>query len=186
MDYIIEKDKQLLLFLHHLGSEKWDFLWLCITNKWFSIPVYALLLGLCLFRFKAKRTFIILIFIGLMILCCDQLANVFKHGFQRLRPCHDPEIINSIRKVICGGSYGYFSAHAANSFALATFFFQLLKPYYKGIYALFIWAILVSYSRIYLAVHFPGDVITGAFFGVIFGILFFKLHLIAVKKFLKE
>ena len=111
-----------------------------------------------------------------MILFTDQTTNFFKYSFSRLRPCHEEDLIGIIRllKSNCGGLYGYFSAHASNSFALASFFSMLYRK--NGIKIpifLISVAVLVSYSRIYIGVHYPFDVISGAFFGILSGYLFY-------------
>ena len=126
-----------------------------------------------------------LIAIALMITCTDQLANFFKYGIGRFRPCHDEEISGVMRlvKSYCGGKYGYFSAHAASSFALASFFTVLLKSKLKVLVLfLLLWALLVSYSRIYIGVHFPLDVLTGLTIGCFLGWVFAKLFIFATLK----
>ncbi len=114
LEYLIEKDKELLLFLNGLGSTQWDSFWLFISHKLSALPLYALLLFFCFKYFQWKKTVYILICVALMVAATDQLANLFKYGFERLRPCHDETLISQMRLVICGGKYGYFSAHAAN------------------------------------------------------------------------
>ena len=93
-------------------------------------------------------------------------------------PCHDQEINSYIRivKQGCGGLFGFFSSHAANSFGLATFFYLTLKNYSNLFKYLFLWALIVSYSRIYVGVHFPLDIFFGTTFGIIIGILTFKFY----------
>lgn len=185
LDTLLQNDKELFLFLNNLGGSTWDGFWLFITDKLSSIPVYILLLLLFYKQFGLKRTLLILTFIALMILSTDQLANFFKYGVQRLRPCYDAAVNESMRLVkdSCGGKFGYFSAHAANSFAIAIFFNTLLKSKYIGIRIfLIVWALFVAYSRIYIGVHFPFDVLSGVLIGSLFGWLFAKLTIFTIHK----
>ena len=122
---------------------------------------------------------------GLMIAASDQTANVFKYGFQRYRPCHNLDLQGTIHLVkgICGGKYGFFSAHAANHFAIATFTTIFLsKKYRKSGVILFFWAAFVAYTRIYLGAHYPSDIFVGALFGVLYGSIFGSLVLLLNKK----
>ncbi|NAS29790.1 phosphatase PAP2 family protein [Flavobacteriaceae bacterium R38] len=179
LEQLIEYDKELFLFLNNLGVAFWDPFWLFMSDKWGAIPLYATLLILSFKKVGWKSTLLILVMVALMITAADQLANAFKYGFERLRPCHDETILDKVRlvKSRCGGKFGYFSAHAANSFTAVTFFSLLLKPYIKWFPLLLVtWGLLVSYSRIYLGVHYPIDIITGMSFGLIIGWTFFKLR----------
>lgn len=185
LEQLIQLDKELFLFLNGLGVENWDGFWLFITNKWSAIPLYLILLILSYKNLGVKKTLILLVTIALLITVTDQLANFFKYGLQRLRPCHDDEVNQLMRlvKTYCGGKYGYFSAHAASSFAVATFFSLLFKTKVKYMgFVLIIWALLVGYSRIYIGVHFPLDVITGIGVGLLFGWLFVQLYIFAIQK----
>ncbi|MGI9551061.1 MAG: phosphatase PAP2 family protein [Aurantibacter sp.] len=188
LETLLEYDRELFLFLNNLGGSGWDDFWLFVTNKWSSIPVYLLLLLLSLKQFGPKRTLMVLMVVTLMILSTDQLANFIKYGVQRLRPCFDTDVNELMRQVkdACEnrGRFGYFSAHAANSFAVAIFFTGLLRSMYAqiGIF-LIVWAIFIAYSRIYIGVHFPLDVLSGMLIGALFGWLFAKLTIFAVHKF---
>ena len=185
LEQLLQYDKDLFLFLNGMGTPGWDGFWMFMTKTRNSFPLYALLLYLPYKNFGWKKTGIILVAVALMITCTDQLSNFFKYGIGRLRPCYDPEIGEAMRLVkgYCGGKFGYFSAHAANSFAPAIFFTVLFhgKVKYLGI-VLLIWAGIVAYSRIYIGVHFPLDVFTGALIGVLFGWLFAKLAIFAFQK----
>ncbi|MGS2763969.1 phosphatase PAP2 family protein [Sinomicrobium sp. M5D2P9] len=187
LDKIIEYDRELFLFLNNLGTTGWDGFWLFITDKYASIPLYLVLLFMCVRKFGWKPTVLVLIATALMIAFTDQLANIFKYGFERLRPCHNPLLADKMRVVKCGGKFGYFSAHAASTFAVATLFSLLLQKHYRSLTAiLLVWALVVSYSRIYLGVHFPLDIATGIVFGLLAGCLFFLLLRFASRKVLKE
>ncbi len=183
---LIELDHQVFLYLNNLGTETWDWFWLILSDKWAAIPLYALLVFLLFKKLGWKTTAIGLVFVTLLITSTDQLANVFKDGFQRVRPCEEEGVMEYARLVAghCGG-YGYFSAHASNSFGVAIFLGLLFKKYYqKMIWFLLAWAVLVAYSRVYLGVHYPGDIITGALIGSVFGYIYARLFLLLKSKFL--
>jgi len=186
MEEIIHLDEQLFLYLNGLGSAYWDGFWMFLTNsKVTAIPLYALLLYLSYRFFGLKGSLVIIIAVALLITCTDQLSNFFKYGVKRLRPCHDPDISGLMRlvKSYCGGQYAYFSAHAANSFAVVTFFsFHLHKHLRFAWFFLMVWALLVAYSRIYIGVHFPLDIVTGLLVGLLFGWLFHRLAIFANDK----
>ncbi|MEO9894708.1 phosphatase PAP2 family protein [Aurantibacter sp.] len=180
METILQFDKDLFLFLNNLGNSNWDNFWVFVTNKLNSIPIYLVLLFLTYRQFGIKKTLFVLVAVALMILCVDQLANFFKYGIKRLRPCFDSDVNMIMRQVLDSclhrGQFGYFSAHAANSFAVAIFFSSILKTNRKAVVIfILIWASLVAYSRIYIGVHFPLDVFTGIFLGALFGWIFSKL-----------
>lgn len=174
IDTLAQLDKEIFLYLNNLGNPSWDQFWLVVTNKFASIPLYLGLLFL-LYKFLSLREFLIVIgSIVLLIVCTDQTANFFKDNFQRLRPCNLPYEDRSVARC---GKFGFFSAHAASSMALAIFIGFSLKTYNKYILpGLLIWSLMLGYSRIYLGVHYPGDVVVGLGFGVFYGLLFFYLN----------
>jgi undecaprenyl-diphosphatase len=178
MEQLVEIDQELFLFLNNLGNSTWDPFWNLVTDKFSSIPFYALLLYLLYRSYGLKRAFLTLVLVALLITCTDQLANLFKHAFERARPCRQEGIMEYARYVaVRCGRYGYFSAHAASSAALTVFMGLLLRPFWKGIFAVLIgWAFLVSYSRIYVGVHYPGDILTGWVIGIILGWLFYRFE----------
>lgn len=186
METLIELDKSLFLFLNNLGTPFFDQLWLVITNKWSSIPLYMLFMYLLYKNFGLQKTIITLVVVALMITISDQLSYAVKHAVMRSRPCGDESLQGLGRFITRCGSYGYFSGHATSSFALAIFLGLTLRQYYRYIFGLLIlWAFVVSYSRIYVGVHFPGDVLTGMIVGTLIGIACYKLNKFAKQKFEK-
>ena len=185
LDLIIEYDQKLFVWLNNLGNKYFDWFWMLLTNKLFNFLVYSIALIYLFKKIKIKSFISMILFLLILILISDQTSNLFKNYFERLRPCHDEQIFNFMRLVknSCGGLYSFFSAHASNSFALASFFFFV---YYKiierKIILFFILASLVSYSRVYIGVHYPLDIIIGAFFGLTYGFVLFKFWEIRFKK----
>ena len=180
LEELLNLDRELFLYLNGLGTPIWDDFWIYLsrTLSFITIPIYMLAIFLSYRIFGTKNTLIILGATTLLLLTTEQLSVLFKQNIGRLRPCHD-NIIKEIYRNVgnhCGGQYSYFSAHAANSSAFAVFFGNLLSKKFRGLfYFLLFWSLLVSYSRIYIGVHFPLDVITGLFFGILLGYLFSTL-----------
>src|SRR5690606_440073 len=120
LEEILKYDTELFLFLNNLGNASWDSFWLFVTDKWSSIPIYAILLYLVFKNYGLKGTLVIVVCVALMITATDQIANLFKYGIERPRPCRVEELKNAMRYVADGcGRFGYFSAHAASSMAAA-------------------------------------------------------------------
>lgn len=167
-------DSQLFLFLNGLHTEWLDTVMVAITEMWLWIPLYILLLYM-VFKQYGKRGWWVLLAVAVLILCSDQLsAHVCKPLFQRLRPCFNPDLEGLVHlpKGLSGGRYGFVSSHAANTFAVATFLTAVLRKSYRSIgWWLFAWALVSSYSRIYIGVHYPGDILAGAVLGVLIGLI---------------
>jgi len=178
IDQLIQYDKELFLFLNNLGTSNYDNLWLIITNKLTFIPLYAVLLYFVYKHLGLKPLLLLILVIAAMITFTDQVTNLFKDGFERLRPCREDGVKEFMRFIAprCG-KYGFFSGHSSNSMAAAVFAGLLLRPYYKKlIFILLFWSALVAYSRIYVGVHYPLDIICGMTFGAITGFGFYKLQ----------
>jgi undecaprenyl-diphosphatase len=183
MEEIILEDKQAMIFLNNLGSSTFDPFWILVSEKWFWIPLYVIFLYFLYKNFNKKSLFYILLFVALGITASDQIANIFKFGFERLRPCHDPSLEGLLRKVKYGGKFGFYSAHSSNSFFVATYLTILLGKKIKQLpYFLFVWAAIVAYSRVYLGMHFPGDIIVGAIMGILLALFFGTLAKKVIKK----
>jgi undecaprenyl-diphosphatase len=159
-------DTQLFLFLNGLHSPFWDRVMWFVSGKVQWLPLYVGLLILLIYRFRWK-TLWILLGVAVLITMSDQASvHLCKNVFERLRPCHQYDLSGLVHLVndYCGGQYGFVSGHASNAFALAVFTGLFMQNRYFWAGMLF-WAALVGYSRIYLGVHFPGDIIGGAMLG---------------------
>lgn len=173
IEEIISRDRALFLYLNNLGSSEFDFFWIFVSGKFSWLPLYAGLLFLLYQNYNRKQLLYILICLAVGVLVSDQLSNIFKFGFERLRPCHDEALQPYMRIVECGGKFGFYSSHASNTFLLAGFLGSLLGKKYKFLlFFLLIWAGLVAYSRVYLGVHFPLDILVGAIIGFLIGKIF--------------
>jgi undecaprenyl-diphosphatase len=176
LDKIVALDKELFVFLNGLGSTPYDGLWLLITKQIYWTPFFLVVFYLLFKKIGWKNFFIAIVFIALLILLCDQTANLFKNTFERLRPCNDFQIKDSIRIVKHSDSFSFFSGHATNSMATTVFMFFIIKKYYKYAFLLFLFPLIFAYSRIYLGLHFPSDILTGYLFGASFGFVFYLLY----------
>lgn len=183
MEELIQLDKDLLIYLNNLGSEQWDGLWLIITKQIYWSPIFLIILYFIVKKIGWKQFGYLVIFITLLIVATDQLTNLFKYNFERLRPCNDPTLDGEIREVLVRKSFSYFSGHASNSMATMTFVFLLLRKSYRYAFLVFIFPLIFAYSRIYLGLHFPGDILTGYLFGLFTGTLFYRIYKIFQAKY---
>lgn len=184
IERLIHWDHEVFRFLNGMHNDFWDFVMYWISDKYIWIPLYAFFIFLLAKAYKS-RIWIILIFVALTITISDQISvHWFKEVFQRLRPCHEPALADMVHivKGKCGGKYSFVSSHAVNTFALAFFLIQLLGRRIKMFVPLIIiWASIIGYSRVYLGVHYPGDVIAGALVGMLVGYIMGKLCMIFLK-----
>jgi undecaprenyl-diphosphatase len=183
IEQLVQWDIAFFLSLNSWHSPFWDQVMWFISAKESWYPVYAVLLFL-IFRKQKYYGFVTLVFIALLITLADQLSvHAFKEVFARLRPCHTPELQGLVHTVNdkCGGQYGFVSSHASNFFALATFLSFYFQRRYLSILFLVL-AAIVGYSRIYLGVHFPLDVICGGLLGVVVGVLVNALYQYTLKR----
>ena len=179
LEFLLNLDSEVFIFLNGLHNSFFDTVMYWVSDKYFWVPFYGFLVYLLYRHYGLKKAAIL----TLLIIITFGLANTlsveaFKNVFQRPRPCHNPDFDGLIHLVNdhCGGKWGFVSSHASNVFGLATmvFFFLSKRIKYIGI-GIFLWAGLISYSRIYLGVHYPLDIIGGGILGVSIGLLVFGI-----------
>ncbi len=182
LDKIIQFDKELFIYLNGLGSEKWDFFWMILTNQFSWIPLFLLFLILIYKSYGWKKLLVFLVIIALLVTFSDQFVNFIKNYFERLRPNRDPSINEMIRIVKNSAGFSFVSGHATSSMAVTLFLYLTLKNHFKYTLLFFTWPLVFAYSRIYVGVHFPMDIFCGTLLGFIIGYLFYGLSLKILQK----
>ncbi|MGE5316822.1 MAG: phosphatase PAP2 family protein [Chloroflexota bacterium] len=180
LEFLLKLDRQFFLAINGWHSPFFDEIMYVLSQKLVWAPLYAILLIMLWLVYRRNFWYIVPLII-LLVTLTDQVSVVlFKDIFHRLRPCHEPSLEGMVQLVRgqCGGKFGFISSHAANTFGVAIFAGSLLKVRFKLVLPVLIfWASIVCYSRVYLGVHYPGDVIVGALVGSISGyfiLLLFK------------
>lgn len=168
IDFLNQLDNQIFLFFNSFHNDFFDRVMWILTGKMIWLPLYIALFAVLLRTFKLRTVIVYSVAIALTIALADQIcSSVLRPMFERMRPSNPDNPISSMVHIVNGyhgGSYGFPSCHAANSFALATIITLMLRSRLAGI-LLFSWALLNSYTRIYLGVHYPGDILVGASVG---------------------
>lgn len=179
-------DQQLFLFLNSLNSPFCDQVMHAISGRVIWVPLYlAILIYLGI---KNKRKFlIILLFIILAATLSDQLSVLMKNLVQRLRPCNEPALQGLVHLFNgeCGGKFSFVSSHATNSFDVAMLSLLFIRKRWFTV-SIIIWAAVVGYSRVYLGVHYPGDVIFGSLLGVLIGWGIYNLYILTDNRILQH
>jgi undecaprenyl-diphosphatase len=180
-------DQQLFLFLNSHNSPFWDVVMHAISGKVIWAPLYISILIFLGIRYK-RKFLVILLFIILAVTLADQISvQFFKNTVQRLRPCHEPALQGMVHLFDgeCGGKYGFVSSHATNSFNIALLSLMFIKKRWYTI-SIIMWALIIGYSRIYLGVHYPGDVICGSLVGAIVGWSIYRLYILTDNRILRN
>ncbi len=184
MEFLKQIDQELFLFLNGIHSPFWDIVMYWISYKFTWIPLYLTTLGYFIYKQKTKSILSIIIVVSTIVFADQMSVHLFKDVFLRYRPCHNLEIQNMVHILHghCGGQYGFVSSHSSNAFGFAIITTLIIQNRKISI-ILIIWAIVVSYSRIYLGVHYPSDIFGGAILGTATAIALYSLYKTISKKF---
>ena len=184
MEFLLNLDRDVFIFLNNLGTESWDGFWLFITKQINWIPIFLIILYLVFTHYGWRHSLLIILMIGLLMLITDQTTNhLFKFRFERLRPSSDPSLNGLIRAVHSSKTFSFISGHASNSMAACFFLYTVLKTRVKYIEIMFLWPLVFAYSRIYLGLHYPGDILVGYMWGILMALLVLKLYVILRDKY---
>lgn len=172
LEALLQYDIALLRWIngHHNTVLDWT-MW-SVSQHWCWLVVILLAFVLITLRVEPRRWWLVLVGIGVCFFMADQgSVHLFKETVCRLRPCHALDNVRMFRTG-CGGLYGFVSSHAANAFAILTFMWMRYRHSCRwGVILLMLWAVLTCYSRAYLGKHYPGDLVCGALFGIVCGII---------------
>jgi len=176
VDKILSWDRDLFVFLNSLGSPAYDGFWLFITKQINWLPIFLLIAYLAFKRLGTRHAVMVVMLMAVLITFTDQTTNLVKFHFERLRPGSNPELAHLIRAVQKRSSFSFFSGHAANSMAAAMLLFLILRRYLKYMGIIFLWPLIFAYSRIYLGLHYPIDILCGYIWGAITGFSMYQVY----------
>ena len=170
--WLLEFDKQAFLYFNSIHSPEWDNIMAWVSGKTSWIPLYIFLLLIIIYRERPTRFIFTILFVVITVTLCDQLSGLIKNIVERPRPSYNTdleEFIHLVNNKKGGGMYGFVSSHAANVFGVAAILSNQFKHFRWSLF-LYAWAALVAYSRVYMGVHYPLDIICGALIGVLIGV----------------
>jgi len=178
MEQLLLNDYKLFYLINNLFTNNvFDFIMPLIRNKYFWVPFYVFLFSFFIINCK-NQSLVIISFLLITVIIADQMSShILKPWVERLRPCNDPDIQDSVRLLVnCKGSFSFPSSHATNHFAIAFYLITLLGRKFKPmIPVLILWAFTIGYAQIYVGLHYPLDIIAGACLGILIGVIIGRL-----------
>ncbi len=175
LENLIEKDQQLLIYLNNLGTDFLDPIFMYITHQINWWPFFLILIFLLLKKITLKQFGLLVLVLTVFFVFTDQMTNLVKYSVARLRPVNDPLIEPFLRILRKANSPSFFSGHASNSSGSILIIFLIMKRYYKYAWLIFFFPLIFAYTRIYLALHYPLDILCGYIFGLSSGFLFYYI-----------
>lgn len=172
---LIEKDQQLLIYLNNLGTDFLDPIFMYITHQINWWPFFLIIIFLLLKKISLKQFGLLVLILIVFFVFTDQMTNLVKYSVDRLRPVNDPLIEPYLRVLRKANSPSFFSGHASNSSGSILIIFLIMKRYYKYAWLIFFFPLIFAYTRIYLALHYPLDILCGYIFGIASGFLFYYI-----------
>lgn len=176
LDQLLEWDRETLIYLNNLGFEKFDWFWITVTKFPTWIPLYLFIVFLFFWKNSSKQGLWMFITNIAMLLVLTIAINSSKAFVERLRPNNDDAINSLIRVVHQSSNFSFFSGHAAFSFSVAAMAVLFLRKKFPLIHIAWLYPLFFSYSRIYLGVHYPTDIIVGGIVGMLFALIFYGMH----------
>lgn len=173
---LLEWDQQALIYLNNLGSEQFDAFWLTVTKFPTWIPLFLLIIFLLIKTHNRKESVGIFFSFIAMVLFVTAAIFLAKENVGRLRPINDANVNTYLRALTKPSDYSFFSGHAASSFSIASLSILYLRKKIKWIYILLLWPVLFTFSRMYLGVHYPLDILVGSIVGILLAYVFYKMH----------
>jgi membrane-associated phospholipid phosphatase len=178
MDQLLQLDKHLFYMINHgLSNPFFDWLMPIVRNPYVWVPLYVFIFVFCIYRYKKTGVYIIVLLALTFGLADRGSAGVLKNLVKRVRPCNDPAMASTIiARVPCGSGYSFPSSHASNHFAIAGFLSLVFYSRWRWIWLVgMVWAFVISFSQVYVGVHYPVDVTCGAIYGLLVGWLVYLL-----------